>query len=69
MSDEQPTVPIRCPECGTETRLPLDTVGDALERHNESRHDGEQVATVDPAIREQVAELAAADLGLTDESN
>ena len=67
MSDEQPTVPILCEKCGTETRLPLDTVGDALDRHNETRHDGEQIATVDPAIREQVAELAAADLGLKEE--
>jgi len=68
MSDEQPTVPIRCEQCGTETRLPLDTVGDALDRHNETRHDGEQVATVDPAIRELGNLLAAADLGLKEEA-
>ena len=65
MSDE-PTVPVRCPECGTETRVALDEVADAIERHNADRHDGEEVAAVAPAVRERIAELAADDLGLTE---
>ncbi|MFB6117262.1 hypothetical protein [Halosegnis sp.] len=65
MGDE-PTVPVRCEECGTETRVPLTDVADAIERHNTNRHDGEQVAGVDEAVREHIADLAANDLGLTD---
>ena len=65
MSDE-PTVPVRCPECETETRVALDEVADAIERHNANRHDGDEVAAVAPEVREHIAELAADDLGLTD---
>lgn len=65
MSDE-PSVPVRCAECGTETRVPLDDVGDAVDRHNANRHDGEAVAEVAPEVREHIADLAAKDLGLTD---
>lgn len=64
MSDDAPTVPVVCEECETTTRVPLDEVGDALDRHNENRHDGERVAEVEPAVRERIADLAAADLGL-----
>jgi hypothetical protein len=64
-SDESgdPTVPIVCPECDTRTRVPLSSVGERVERHNSTRHDGEEVATVDPALREQLADLVADDLG------
>jgi len=65
MSDE-PTVPVRCPECKTETRVALDEVADAIERHNANRHDGDEVAAVVPEVRERIAELAADDLGLTE---
>lgn len=63
-SDGEPTVPIRCEDCGTETRLPLSEVGETLERHNEQRHDGEEIAQVDPAIADQLADLVAEDLDL-----
>ncbi len=68
MSDERPTVPVVCPECETTTRVAVDEVAAAVEKHNESRHGGENVAGVDPDIVERIADLAAADLGLTDES-
>ncbi|MFC7176153.1 hypothetical protein [Halosegnis marinus] len=64
MSDDTPTVPVVCEECATTTRVPLDEVGDALDRHNDRRHDGEAVAEVEPTVRERIADLAAADLGL-----
>lgn len=59
-----PEVPIDCPECGSASRVPLSEVADVLERHNEQRHGGDEVARVDPAIAEHVAELAAEDLDL-----
>jgi DNA-directed RNA polymerase subunit N (RpoN/RPB10) len=63
---DEPDVPIRCVECGTETRVPLSVVGDTLDRHNETRHDGEECARVDPELADQLADLVAEDLGLLD---
>lgn len=63
-TDSEPTVPIRCEECGTETRLPLSEVAATLERHNDQRHDGEEIAQVDPAIADRLADLVAEDLDL-----
>jgi hypothetical protein len=65
-ADDEPTVPILCSECGTTTEVPLETVGDAVERHNEQLHDGEEVAQVDPDLAEELADLVAEDLGLLD---
>jgi hypothetical protein len=65
-SDADPDVPVVCPECDTTTRVPLPEVADAIARHNEQLHDGEEVAGVDPAVAEHVADLAASELGLTD---
>jgi hypothetical protein len=67
MAAEEPTVPIVCPECETETRVPLPDVADTLARHNEGKHDGEVVAEVDPAIKDRLADLVAEDLGILDE--
>jgi len=64
MADEDPTVPIICEACGTETRVPLESLADTLERHNENRHDGEEMAQVDPEIADRIADLVADDLGL-----
>lgn len=63
-NDAEPTVPIICPECDTETRIPISDLAETLERHNEGRHDGEEVAHVDPDIAEQLADLVAEDMGL-----
>lgn len=63
-SDSEPTVPIVCEECETETRLPLSEVAEALDRHNHQRHDGEEVAEVDPALADELANLVAEDLDL-----
>ena len=63
-SEDTPTVPIICPECETTTRIPVDTVADSLERHNEQLHDGEDVARVDPDIADQIQTIVAEDLGL-----
>ena len=60
MSTDEPSVPIVCTECETETRVALSDVADALARHNDGKHDGEAVAEVEPA-------LVAEDLGLFDE--
>lgn len=60
-------VPIRCEACGTSGTVPLDLVAERVEAHNERLHDGEEVAEVDPAIAEQVADLVAADLGLLED--
>lgn len=64
-----PDVPIHCPACETTTRIPLDDVADAVARHNEQLHDGDDVARVDPDLVDQLADLVVEDLGLLDESN
>jgi len=63
MTDD-PDVPIVCPECDTETEVPLSAVGDMLDRHNENQHDGEECAQVDPALAEELQDLVAEDMGL-----
>jgi hypothetical protein len=67
MTDDEPTVPIVCPDCGTEARIPLDDVADKLDSHNERHHGGEAVATVDPDLADQLADLVVEDMGLLDE--
>ena len=67
MSDEEPTVPIVCPECDTTSRVSLDAVADTVDTHNERHHDGEAIASVDPALKEHLANLVVEDLGLLDE--
>lgn len=62
--DDDPAVPILCTECDTRTRVPLADLEDAIDRHNERFHDGDPCAEVDPAVREQLADLVAEDLGL-----
>jgi hypothetical protein len=70
MSDDPAasTVPVVCPECETTTRVPLPEVADTVARHNDGQHEGRDVAHVDPAIVDRITDLAAADLGLTDDS-
>lgn len=63
-SDSEPTVPIVCEDCGTETRIPLSELATALDRHNDNRHDGEEIAQVDPALADELANLVAEDLDL-----
>lgn len=63
-SDSEPTVPIRCEDCGTETRVPLSDVAATLDRHNDQRHDGDDIAQVDPALADELANLVAEDLDL-----
>ncbi len=64
---DDPLVPIVCDDCGTRSRIPLSDVADAVARHNDTRHDGEEIAQVDPALADRIADMAAADLGLLDE--
>jgi hypothetical protein len=64
--DADPTVPIVCTDCGTTSRVPLSDVAEAVDRHNEHRHDGEPVAEVDPDLKDALADMVAEDLGLTD---
>jgi hypothetical protein len=64
--DTEPDVPIVCPACDTETRVPLSAVAETLDRHNESQHDGEERARVDPDLAEKLRDLVAEDMGLLD---
>lgn len=64
--EETPDVPVHCPACETTTRVPLEELADAIDRHNEGVHDGEAVAEVDPDIAAQLQDLVAEDLGLLD---
>lgn len=64
--DDEPTVPIVCEACDTRTRVPLSDLADQLQRHNETRHDGDDVAGVEPALADRIADLVAEDMGLLD---
>ncbi|SEH36558.1 hypothetical protein SAMN05192561_10125 [Halopenitus malekzadehii] len=65
--EDEPTVPIRCSACETTTRVPLSSLADAIDRHNRTRHDGEEIAEVAPGIADRLADLVARDLGLLEE--
>ncbi|NHX35318.1 MULTISPECIES: hypothetical protein [Halolamina] len=65
--DDGPEVPIHCPECETTTRVPLDDLAERIERHNESVHDGEEFARVDPELAAAFQDLVVEDLGLLEE--
>lgn len=67
VSEDQKTVPVVCPDCDTETEVPLSDLADTLERHNENRHDGDAVAEVDPAVSRHVQDLVAEELGLLED--
>ena len=66
--DDAPRVPIECSACDTTTEVSLPELAETLRRHNERRHDGEQIARVDPELADRIADLAAEDLGLLGES-
>lgn len=55
-------VPVVCPECGTETRVALDDLAETVDSHNDRLHDGEEVASVDPDLAEQLVDMVADDL-------
>ena len=63
-ADGDPEVPVRCPECGTTTRVPLSEVGGTIEGHNERLHDGDDIARVDPELADRLADIVAEELGL-----
>lgn len=63
---DEPRVPIECPACETSTEIPLSDVGAAVERHNESVHDGEECARVDPDLADELQTLVAEDMGILD---
>jgi len=68
MSDEgEPTVPVVCEACGTETAVPLSEVAETVASHNDRLHDGTEEAGVDPALTDQLADVVAEDMGLLEE--
>ncbi|PCR90947.1 hypothetical protein [Natrinema ejinorense] len=67
--EETPRVPVVCPDCETTSRVALSDVADAIERHNDQLHDGDDVAEVDPDIADQIADLVATELGLLEETD
>lgn len=67
MSSDEPDVPVHCPECETTTRVPMADLADAVTRHNDQLHDGDDVARVDPDLADQLADLVAEDLGLLED--
>jgi hypothetical protein len=67
MSDDasgEPTVPIVCDACDTTSRVPLSELRESIDTHNEHRHDGEEIAQVDPVLADALADAVAEDLGL-----
>ena len=67
-SDDDPRVPIICPNCETTSRVALSDVAETIERHNEQLHDGDDVAHVDPDVADHLADMIATDLGLLEDS-
>jgi hypothetical protein len=65
-TDDEPTVPIVCEDCGTTSRVPLSDLQASIDTHNEHRHDGEEIAQVDPVLADALADAVADDLGLLD---
>ena len=65
-ADDEPTVPIVCEDCGTTSRVPLSELRESIDTHNEHRHDGEEIARVDPVLADALADAVADDLGLLD---
>lgn len=65
--DEEPSFPVICAECETETRVGLSDLEAAIDRHNDQLHDGEEVAQIDPAVADEMLDLAAEDMGLYEE--
>ncbi|AEH37587.1 hypothetical protein [Halopiger xanaduensis] len=66
--DDDPRVPVVCPECETTSRVPLTDLAETVERHNDQLHDGEDVAEVDPDVADHIADLIATELGLLDDA-
>lgn len=62
--DEEPSFPVICPECETETRVALSDLEESIDRHNGQLHDGDEVAQIDPDVAAEVLDLAAEDMGL-----
>ncbi|ERH12361.1 MAG: hypothetical protein J07HB67_01379 [halophilic archaeon J07HB67] len=68
MPDEgEPTVPVVCEACGTETAVPLSEVTETVASHNDRLHDGTEEAGVDPTLADQLADVVAEDMGLLEE--
>lgn len=65
--EDPPTVPIECPECGTESRVPLPDAADRLDRHNERVHDGADVARLHPVVADRLADALAEEMGIFEE--
>jgi hypothetical protein len=63
-ADDDPAVPVHCPECETTTRVPISDLATTIERHNENLHDGEECARVDPDVADELADIVAEELGL-----
>ncbi|ELY75689.1 hypothetical protein [Natrinema pallidum] len=66
---DAPRVPVVCPDCETTSRVPLSDVADAVERHNDQLHDGDDVAEVDPDVADRIADLVATELGLLEDDD
>lgn len=67
--EDGPRVPVVCPDCETTSRVPLSDVADAIDRHNDQLHDGDDVAEVDPDIADRIADLVATELGLLEDGS
>lgn len=55
-------VTVVCPDCGTKADVAADRAQDVVDRHNERRHDGLEVAHA-PGLVERAREQAEAFLG------
>ncbi|WP_050047505.1 hypothetical protein [Halanaeroarchaeum sulfurireducens] len=66
--DAPPTVTIECPECGTESKVPLPDAAERLDTHNERVHDGEAVAQLDPVVADRLADILAEEMGIWEET-
>lgn len=59
-----PTVAVVCPACDTSTRVSIERISETIDRHNDRQHDGEAMADIDPAVKDELARLVAQELEL-----
>lgn len=62
--DDVPAVTIECPDCGTESTVPLSAAAERIDRHNNERHDGEDVARLHPVVADRLADILAEEMDL-----
>lgn len=66
IKEDMPEIPVVCTACETRTQVSFDDVEAAVKRHNDTLHDGESVAQVDPDVLDALTDQLGREMGLFD---